>query len=839
MSLALTRINDQYETVAKIKQGGMGEIFKVRHRLLDEIRVVKVLHSELEGDSALNQRFAREARAAIQLRHPNIVQIFDFTLDGSGTGLIVMEYIHGVDLQQLIAQPQRPSIALTLEIARQGLRALGYLHRSGFVHRDVSPDNLMLSRDVEGRPLIKLIDLGIAKRRGSDPQLTASGMFLGKFRYSSPEHFGVQGSDGIEKRSDLYTFGLVLYELLTGSSPIEGESTSELIAGHLFQPPKGFNETDPDQRIPETLRRLILKTLAKDADDRFASAEELIEQLETLQQDFPLDRNVFEESRRFVEDESIQQPPVNDTPIDARPIDARPVEVAAPAVEPLTGGGSNSQEESHSSPLGPKSSQALEVDREAPTEIAPPNPPSQITPPPAQVESLLVNAQRLYEANHLSAARSQLETILELDPQHAAAQGLLNTLEARQEQHSSAIDGLVAEVDQLLQSGKLIEADRVLFQARETHGAASELTTMKARLDALYQRGVESEVHNLMSRADLLVQEDDYTQALEVLEKARATAPSKSSLVGDVDNALASLQRNHNTRQANRSITELEDRLNALIQDQELVAARTLLDQAAGELATEPAFEPLRNRLTQALSGRIQALVKQAGIANEGQNFATAIRTLDQVLELEPDNSWIRKQLEQAEIAQREQQDTAQRERTTKEQLTTIGNLIDAGELEVAARRLHSAITLLGPDEAFLELEQQLAQLREEAEVRFFCHQAEEAKAEDDILRARLLAAKALELRPGDPYAAALAKTLDREHRAAELRLSTLPATPLTPAQSEALSEIAVRRSQGDTVAAWRLLQDAIENFGEIESFTTLRRQIAEEILDDGDGVGS
>ena len=134
----------------------------------------------------------------------------------------------------------------------------------------------MLSVDVEGRPLVKIIDLGIAKHRGSDSQLTASGMFLGKFRYASPEHFGASGSDGIEARSDLYTFGLVLYELLTGQYPIRGESTSQLIAGHLFQPPRDFAETDPDGRIPAPLRQLVLKILAKEPAQRFANAEEVI-----------------------------------------------------------------------------------------------------------------------------------------------------------------------------------------------------------------------------------------------------------------------------------------------------------------------------------------------------------------------------------------------------------------------------------------------------------------------------------------------------------------------------------------------------------------------------------
>ncbi|MEM7585430.1 MAG: protein kinase [Acidobacteriota bacterium] len=792
MSLSLARIDDQYEIVAKIKQGGMGEIYKVRHRLLDEIRVVKVLHSELEGDSELNERFAREARAAIQLRHPNIVQIFDFTLDDSGTGLIVMEFIDGVDLQQMIAQPRRPSIPLALEIARQGLRALGFLHRNGFVHRDVSPDNLMLSRDVEGRPLVKIIDLGIAKRRGSDPQLTASGMFLGKFRYSSPEHFGVAGSNGIEARSDLYTFGLVLYELLTGCSPVQGESTSELIAGHLFQPPRGFNETDPELRIPDALRRVVLKALAKAPDERFDSAEELIQRLEAIQRDHPIDGEVLTEAGSFIEDQPIA------------------------AAETTTD--------------GPGHSDDMQEDS---TELAQPSAGWPSQPPAGQVDSLLNNARGLFEANHLPAARSQLETILELAPDHTEARQLMETLDAKERASSRAIDRLVAEVDQLLQSGRLIEADRVLFQARETHGSTAELTTMKARLDAQYQRGVETEVRALMSRADLLTRDDDYTQAYEVLEKARAAAPPRSALIGEVDRAITGLR---DAQQEQRSITAVTSRLDGMIERQELAAARDMLARAEVASADEPAFSALRERLERVTSGRVQELVQQAGLAHEGQRFETAVSLLQQVLEIAPDNTWIRKRLARAEAAHQEQVAAARRQREMEDELVAIRGLIADGDPNVATRRLQSAISRLGNSPAFAELEQQLAEMRAAAEVRFFCRQAEEARAEDDILKARLLVARALELEPSDNEAAALAKALDREHRAAELRLSAAAEPSLPPEQAAALAEIQAKRAAGQQVTAWRLLQEAIETFGEVGAFTAMRRQIAEEILDDGGG---
>ncbi len=180
MALPLERIEGKYEIVAKIRDGGMGALYRVRHRLLDEIRVVKVLRSQLDDTEELRARFAEEARAAIRLRHPNVVQIFDFTLDEDGVGMIVMEHIDGVDLGQLIGSRTVPSLALTLEIARQALRALGYLHRRGFVHRDVSPDNLMLTTDVEGQPLVKIIDLGIAKHGERAQELTSKGVFSGQ-----------------------------------------------------------------------------------------------------------------------------------------------------------------------------------------------------------------------------------------------------------------------------------------------------------------------------------------------------------------------------------------------------------------------------------------------------------------------------------------------------------------------------------------------------------------------------------------------------------------------------------------------------------------------------------
>ena len=281
MSLPRSVIEGKFEVVHKISEGGMGAVYKVRHLLLDQPFVIKVIRSQHQGDESLQKRFRREARAATRLRHPNIAEIHDFSIGEEGTAYIVMEFIDGETLKQMLARRGPPALALTLEIAVQSLEALSFLHRQGYLHRDVSPDNLMLTRSLDGEPLVKLIDLGLTKRFEGSAELTTTGMFLGKVRYSAPEKF--QGK-GLDQRSDVYSFGVLLYQLLTGRCPIEGKEFSDFIAAHLFNPPLDFADTDPEGRVPPGLRRVVLQTLEKEPDKRIATAAELARLLEPFRQ---------------------------------------------------------------------------------------------------------------------------------------------------------------------------------------------------------------------------------------------------------------------------------------------------------------------------------------------------------------------------------------------------------------------------------------------------------------------------------------------------------------------------------------------------------------------------
>lgn len=285
LALLQEQIEGKYEILDKIREGGMGAIYRVRHRLLDEIRVVKVMRPGHAGSGAV-ERFLREARVAIRLRHPNVAVLHDFAVGEDDSAFMVIELIAGWSLLEVLHRYGPPPLPLSLEIARQAIRALGYLHRNNIIHRDVSPDNLMLTRDVDGQPLVKLIDLGIAKEPGEDSAvgLTKPGAFLGKPRYAAPEQFRGLGTS---PQSDLYSFGIVLCELLTGRCPISGHDAPSYMVGHLIEPPLGFDELDPYDEVPIELRELITLLLRKPPEERLGDAAEVGRVLSRLQERHP------------------------------------------------------------------------------------------------------------------------------------------------------------------------------------------------------------------------------------------------------------------------------------------------------------------------------------------------------------------------------------------------------------------------------------------------------------------------------------------------------------------------------------------------------------------------
>ncbi len=273
MGVLAKEIEATYEVLAKMGEGGMGSVYKVRHRFFDEVRVIKVMAAEIETVDDLKERFLGEAKRGKQLRHPNLAEVIDFSVAADGTSYMVMEYIEGMNLRELMTRNNGPLDYRTLiPIAEQALAALEFLHSRNFVHRDISPDNIMLTNDPNfTEPRVKLIDLGIAKSLEANAQkLTMVGKFIGKVQYASPEQF----SGRVDGRSDLYSLGVVLYELLTGAKPITGKDYFQILGGHVNRPPRSFAETDPGNSVPEPVRAVILNALEKRPEDRFQTAAE-------------------------------------------------------------------------------------------------------------------------------------------------------------------------------------------------------------------------------------------------------------------------------------------------------------------------------------------------------------------------------------------------------------------------------------------------------------------------------------------------------------------------------------------------------------------------------------
>ncbi len=272
MDRPLASIEGKYEILEKISEGGMGAVYKVHHRLLERIRVIKVMRPQLAADTRMKKRFIREAKLAGGLRHPNIAEVYDFAMEEDDNAYLVMEYVRGITLLELL-DLGLPTLGLSVELADQSLAALGYLHNKGIIHRDMSPDNVMVTVGEDGRPLVKLIDLGIAKLVESEGELTAAGSFIGKVKYASPEHFRRGHGAEVDRRADLYSFGVVLYELFTGRHPIAAKDVSGYLAGHVLHPPQSFHDSDPEGRVPAELRAVVIKALAKQPNERYPDAE--------------------------------------------------------------------------------------------------------------------------------------------------------------------------------------------------------------------------------------------------------------------------------------------------------------------------------------------------------------------------------------------------------------------------------------------------------------------------------------------------------------------------------------------------------------------------------------
>jgi serine/threonine protein kinase len=292
-------IAGRYELLELVGRGGMSSVWKAQDRLLDRTVAIKVLHEQFTQDDEYVERFRREARSVAQLSHPNIVTVIDRGEDG-GRQYIVFEYVAGRNLKQLIERQGPLPIHDALVFALQMARALGFAHDRGLIHRDVKPQNVLLNDDGQA----KMTDFGIARSVDVDG-VTITGTVLGTSEYIAPEQARGQRVDAL---TDVYSLGVVLYELLTGGVPFQGENFVAVALRHVNEPPPDVLERRPD--CPPRVALAIERAMAKRPEDRFQSMDELVSELESCLADLdPSSEEATMISRRPVRSAKPARPP--------------------------------------------------------------------------------------------------------------------------------------------------------------------------------------------------------------------------------------------------------------------------------------------------------------------------------------------------------------------------------------------------------------------------------------------------------------------------------------------------------------------------------------------------
>jgi eukaryotic-like serine/threonine-protein kinase len=265
-----------FEIISKLGQGGMGAVFKARQKSLDRIVALKILPPKIAADAKFIERFQREARATAKLNHPNIVQGIDVGKDAA-TGLwyFAMELVDGPSLQQVLKEQKVMPEARALAITRDIARALDCAAGMGIVHRDIKPDNILLTARGEA----KLADLGLAKQLSDDASVTQSGQSVGTPNYMSPEQARGAAAE-IDIRTDIYALGGTLFHLVTGQTPFSGETSVVIMTKHLTEPPPKARVVNP--AVSEACSRLITRMMQKKREQRVQSPKELIEQIDKI-----------------------------------------------------------------------------------------------------------------------------------------------------------------------------------------------------------------------------------------------------------------------------------------------------------------------------------------------------------------------------------------------------------------------------------------------------------------------------------------------------------------------------------------------------------------------------
>jgi serine/threonine-protein kinase len=294
-------LDEKYRIEQRLGEGGMGAVYRARHLQMDRPVAIKVLHENLVEDEAARIRFQREARAAVRLQHQNAIAVTDFGETSDGYNYIVMELLEGPTLREILAKEAPIETARAISIMLQASAAVAVAHEAGIIHRDLKPANIIVTQSPEVPAVVKVLDFGVAKLAAGaldDDEgtitLRQAGSFIGTPRYMAPEQYN---GHELTPAADVYSLGVILYEMLTGMAPFTGSSPVEIAAKHVNNPPHSPRKIVA--AIPEDVERVVLHALEKQPEERPANGAEFHRELMDTAQRLGLEHHALKSAPDF------------------------------------------------------------------------------------------------------------------------------------------------------------------------------------------------------------------------------------------------------------------------------------------------------------------------------------------------------------------------------------------------------------------------------------------------------------------------------------------------------------------------------------------------------------
>jgi eukaryotic-like serine/threonine-protein kinase len=617
----------KYEVLGELGHGAMGVVYRARDPIINRLVALKTITTGLASDPGLLERFYREAQSAGGLQHPNIVTIYDMGEAGD-LPYIAMELVEGENLEQVIARKLPLPLTLKLTYAMQACRAFDYAHKRGIVHRDIKPGNVMLGKD----GTVKVVDFGIA--RVLENSKTQTGMLIGTFAYMSPEQYHGEHAD---ERSDIWSFGVLLYELLTYQRPFVRPTPAGLMNAICNEEPPPLNTHIPD--IPAELQPVVSKVLQKSPSERYQSMEDLLLELDpvlrTLQSQFVVD--LVAQSRQLLEQNEYSQ---------ARDLLRQALQAES----------SNSQARS----LLEKANAGVR---------------RQLNRPKAQ--QCLERAQTLLDEGKLQQARIEAEHSLEFDSTFAPGIELQHVILERLERAKQISEWLEA-AKQRLAEGMPEEAESQLAQVLQAEPSNAEAIALQrqAQRERIERERLQRVSDGLRRGRELWTQQN-FAECVNVLGNLEQEFPEEE----EVRRLLETVREDQAEQQRQQGLAEARNLLAAGRHEDSRARLIELQQQFPRDEEIVRHLEDVRR--DQAQQRRLQGLSEARNLLNDGQ-FDKSAAALNSLLKEFSDDSEISRLLETVH------QNQAQHHRL--QGLTEARNLLNGGQFERSASALSSLL---------------------------------------------------------------------------------------------------------------------------------------------------